>query len=190
MEYLSSHECLSYYPTRKKRYSLPTVVKRLEVKARLSISNPRTETTYGNFTSRGQPHTPRAAIRGCATGFRGWSPSAGSVFGCGERLYPHTHRDICVCVWLSCTRGGGCLREERMCRCDNGLKHDAAGFHCSSMPVLCLLFSQCQREKPSQLELSLTEIIFLSKVQKLSKNCIPLSHFFNFLNFDELAAVF
>jgi len=83
MDVLSSHKCLTIL--RKKRYSSP-MVKRLGDKAYLLVSNQRTKITYGNFTNRRQSHTPRAAIRGCGTRFRGWSLSERSVFGCGERM--------------------------------------------------------------------------------------------------------
>lgn len=181
----------------RKRCSPFMVVKRLEVRARSPVTNPRTETTYGNFTSRGQLHTPRRGPRFVAARRDfGDDPLQREVFsdvarGCIRTLtarstYMRMH-DLCVGrIWRR-------LFTRRMCRCDNGLKHDAAGFYCSSVCrryAYCLRCRQC--EKP-RLELYLTEIIFLSKRGRLAKNYIYIHIyilFFYSLNFDESAAMF
>lgn len=151
------------------------MVKRLEVEARLSISNPRTKTTYGNFTNHGQPHMPRVAISWLRDGISRMIPFSGKCFRmwreavlCIRTLHAiYVYACIPVCTAYARRR----LFTRRMDVCDNGLKHDAGGFQCSSVPVLCLLFVT-QKAIASKSKLSLTKIIFLSKEAKPSKNYI------------------
>jgi len=130
----------------------------------------RIEITYGNFTNRGQPYMPRFAA---ARWDFGDDPFQREVFSDVARdcIRAHTRRAIYVharaCVRVAYIRGGGCLWDGRMCRCDNGLKHDAAGFHCSSVPALCLLFAMPTRQVIALIRNSIwLEIIFPSKKEK------------------------
>jgi len=155
----------------KKKYSTFLVVKRLEVEVYLfRIWEPKPPTAILRIANNLTCHGPRfVAARDFAD-----DPLQREVFsdvarGCIRTL--HTAR--CVCVYISRMRGGSCLRDGWMCRCDNGLKHDAVGFQCSSVPVLCLLFATLTRKViASKSKLSLTKIIFLAKEEKSSKNYI------------------
>jgi len=142
----------------------------------------RIEITYGNFTNRGQLYMPRAAIRGCAMGFWGWSLSAGSVFGCGERLHPRTHSscDLCACTCL-CTcrgiRGGGCLWD--------GCVGAITGWNTmlrAFIARLCQHYaycSQCQRKVIALIRNSLTGNYF--SFQKREGNFFFIEKFTSFL---------
>lgn len=108
------------------------MVKRLRIKVHLLVSNQRTETIYGNFTSRGQPHTPRVVV---ARDF-GDDPLQRGVFsdvarGCIRTFT--TQSMIRVPVYIVRRR---LFMKWADVWCDNELKYDAAGFHCSSVPVL------------------------------------------------------
>lgn len=75
-------------------------VKRLKVKARLSVSNPSAEITYGNFTSRGQPHAPRARDSWLRDGISGMIPFSGKCFRMWrEAVSAYSPRDLCVRVY-------------------------------------------------------------------------------------------
>lgn len=84
--------------------------------------------------------------------------------------------DVCVyvCTCITYVREEDCLRDERMWRCGNGLKHDGAGFHryrCVLLLLCLLLFVMPARldfaKKPRESEASsgriLNEIILLPR---------------------------
>lgn len=76
-----------------------------------------------------------------------------------------------------------------MCGCDNGLKRDAVGFQCSSVPMLCLVFAIPMRKAIASTPANSIRLkmIFPEELEAVGELCI---YSFRFFISDELAAGF